>query len=113
MQAATSPSQIEKYAGREGRWEEAAMFEDWLQEKLTIAEAEAAHMVQDERLGPDPIPFGFQHSRWRDLLSQMRDGDEIWSFASSPDSFEHNAGRAGTALVRNGQIVTVLTSIIN
>ncbi len=89
------------------------MFEDWLQEKITVAEAEAAHMVNDERLGPDPVPFGFQNQRWRALLAQMQEGDEIWTMRSSADSFEHNAGRAGTALVRDGKIVTCLMSIIN
>ena len=89
------------------------MFEDWLREKISVAEAEAAHMVEDERLGPDPVPFGFQNHRWQALLDQMQEGDEIWTMRSSEESFEHNAGRAGTALVRDGKIVTCIMSIIN
>jgi hypothetical protein len=89
------------------------MFEDWLQEKISVAEAETAHMVEDERLGPDPVPFGFQHHRWQALLDQMQAGDEIWTMRSSEESFDHNAGRAGTALVRDGKIVTCIMSIIN
>ncbi len=44
---------------------------DWLQERVTVAEAEATHMVQNERLGPDPVPFGFLNCQWRALLAQL------------------------------------------
>jgi hypothetical protein len=89
------------------------MFENWLQKELTVAEAEAAHMVLDDDLGPDPVPFGFQNHRWQSLLAQMQKGDEIWAFRSPDEDFEHNAGRAGTALVRDGKIVVALCSIIS
>jgi len=40
---------------------------DWLKKRLSIEEIEAAHMVQNRRLGPVPIPFGFQNAEWNEL----------------------------------------------
>jgi hypothetical protein len=87
--------------------------EDWLQKRVTVAETEAAHMVQSDRLGPDAVPFGFQNGGWRALLAEMRDGDELWEFSSSRESWEHLAGRAGIALVRDGKVVASLVTMLN
>jgi len=75
--------------------------------------AEAEHMVLDPRLGTQPLPFGFQNGVWRELIAGMREGDELWEY-SSPDHFwKHYAGRAGIAVVRNGEIVDSITTEMN
>ena len=89
------------------------MHKGWLKKQVSVAEAEAAHMVQTDRLGPDLVPFGFQNDRWRDLLAQMQDGDELWEFSSSWESWQHLAGRAGIVLVRNGEVVTSIVTMMN
>lgn len=42
---------------------------------------------------------------WRELLAKNPEGYEIWEYSSPPGSWEHLAGSAGIALVRNGEIV--------
>ncbi len=89
------------------------MHSDWLQKRVTVAEAEAANMVESDRLGPDPVPFGFQNNEWRALLAQMQEGDELWEFCSSWESWQNLAGRAGIALVRNGEVVASVDTMMN
>jgi hypothetical protein len=80
----------------------------WLQKQVTIGEAEFEHMVHTERLGPDPVPFGFINAKWRELLSLMEEGDELWTFFSSGESWNSLAGREGIALLRRGQVIETL-----
>ena len=89
------------------------MLKEWLTQRLTIEEAEAAYPVRDERLGPDVVPFGFMNDDWRKLLEQMTPGDELWEFASSPESWAKMAGRSGIALVREGEIVDSIITMMN
>lgn len=80
-------------------------FADWLVGRTTVAEAEAAHMVHTDRLGPDPVPFGFMHAKWRRLVDGLQEGDELWEYRSPPESWDLMAGRAGYWVVRDGEIV--------
>jgi hypothetical protein len=89
------------------------MTRDWLSKRLTVQEIEAEHSVTDERLGPDPVPFGFINDRWKKLTAQMQPGDELWSFSSPPETWQRLCGRAGIALVRNGEIIDTLTTRMN
>jgi hypothetical protein len=43
----------------------------------------------------------------------MQEGDEIWKYCSPPQSWERLAGRAGIALVRNGEIVASRLTMLN
>ena len=86
---------------------------DWLQKQVTVAEVEAANMVQCKSLGPEPVPFGFAYAEWRRLIVQMQEGDELWEFSSSSDSWQHLAGRAGIALVRDGKVVDSIVTLMN
>lgn len=89
----------------------------WLQKKISAAEAEAAYPgIKDDRVArfPDAAkPFGFRHAQWEELKAAMIPGDEIWTFASSPESWSDLAGRAGVALVRGGVPIKVLTTAMN
>jgi len=82
----------------------------WLQNKISIQDAEAKHLVLlDGRV----IPFGHVYNQWKTLLSNMRDGDELHEFCSSDESWEFLAGREGIALVRNGEIITDIVTKMN
>jgi len=37
------------------------MRKEWLKEQTTLEQAEQDHLVKDERLGPNPVPFGFEN----------------------------------------------------
>ena len=89
----------------------------WLDKKVTIAEAEAEHPgIRDERVQrfPDAAkPFGFKSGQWEAIKAAMQPGDELWTFASPAKSWEDLAGRAGIAVVRNGNPIMVLTTMLN
>ena len=89
------------------------MLKQWLQKRVTVAEAEATHMVHTDRLGPDPIPFVFLNQSWSALLVEMQEGDELWEFCSSEESWAHLAGQEGIALLHNGEVVACITTTVN
>jgi hypothetical protein len=45
--------------------------------------------------------------------SQMKDGDELWTWASPQSTWEDLAGRAGFAIVRDGEPVEYWMTIMN
>ena len=89
----------------------------WLDKKINVAEAEAANPgLHDERVARFPEagrPFGFHNREWEALKSAMQPEDEVWTFASPADSWQHLAGRAGIALVRDGHPIKTLVTIMN
>ena len=89
----------------------------WLDKKVTVAEAEAEHPgIKDERVQrfPDAAkPFGFKSGQWEAIKAAMQPSDELWTFASPAKSWEDLAGRAGIAVVRDGNPVMVLTTMLN
>jgi len=89
------------------------MFKEWLKRKMTIEECEREHLVEDERLGSAPVPFGFQHQAWLNLKHQIKMDDELWEFSSPPESWEHLCGRAGICIVRDGEIFDSIVTVMN
>ena len=89
----------------------------WLQKKITVAAAEKEHPgISDERKTrfPEAVkPFGFQHQKWEEFKAVMLPGDELWTFSSPVDSWQHLAGRAGIAIVRNGVPVRSFVTAMN
>ena len=61
----------------------------------------------------DGIPFGFTNWQWVTLKSKMIPGDELWEFRSPPDSWAHLCGRAGVSLVRDGQVIDSIVTLMN
>jgi hypothetical protein len=92
-------------------------------ERKTIAELEAENTLrldqlwESDRTGPRAQmlvkPFGGQNDRWEALKTRMQPGDELWTFASSDQSWRDLAGRAGIALVRDGEIIDQLITMMN
>jgi len=89
------------------------MFKEWLKNKTTVEECERKHLIEDERLGPAPVPFGFQHREWMDFKRQIKKGDELWEFCSPPETWKHLCGRAGICIVRDGEIIAIIVTIMN
>jgi hypothetical protein len=89
----------------------------WLDKKVSIEEAEALHPgVHDERVRSMPEiakPFGFLHGPWEELKAQLQPGDELWTFSSPAESWQNLAGRAGVAVVRDGNPIKVITTGMN
>jgi hypothetical protein len=90
---------------------------EWLQKQITITQAETAYPgITDDRVKtfPDAAkPFGFKNAEWEALKTEMKPGDELWTFSSPPASWQGLAGRAGIALVRNGAPIKILTGAMN
>ncbi len=90
---------------------------EWLDQRQDIAALEAQNTYpNDERATRFPElkrPFGFMNKQWEALKAQMRPGDEIWTFASPPDSWRNFHGRAGVALVRDGVAIDSITTRVN
>jgi len=75
--------------------------------KKTVAETESARTVQNER----PSSPLFANDRWRAFLAQMQEGDELWTFCTPPETWEHVAGFGGIAVVRHGKIVVEIVTL--
>jgi hypothetical protein len=86
---------------------------DLIKKYDSVAEVEIEHMVTDSRLGDTPVPFGFNNNQWRKLLSKMQDGDELWSYSTSAESWKHLAGRSGIRLIRGDKVVDDIMTIMN
>ncbi len=82
----------------------------WTQDKISIQEAEAKHMVE---MDGQHVPFGYMHFAWTALLNKMQEGDELYEFGSSDESWKNLAGREGIALVRKGEIVADIVTRMN
>lgn len=70
---------------------------DWLQRMITIVDAET----------------NFPGKEWQELVSGMRPGDELWEYRSPPDSWDALAGCAGYALVRDGEVIDDIVTVMN
>ncbi len=91
---------------------------EWLDETITVAEAERRHpgMPDDSRAERFPEirkPFGFLSAKWEAIKTQMQPGDELWTFASSAESWRHLAGRSGIALVRDKKVIASFVTRMN
>jgi len=85
-------------------------YKKWLQNEISIEEAEAKHLVKIENQN---MPFGYMHSSWLNLLNKMQDGDKLHEYTSSDGSPENLTGQAGIALTRSGKIIGELATMMN
>jgi len=60
-----------------------------------------------------PVVFGFLNGAWRELAGSIKEGDELWTFTTSPKSWKYLAGRSGIALIRKGEVVSTLVTVMN
>jgi hypothetical protein len=55
----------------------------------------------------DPLDAGIS------FRTAQKPDDEVWDFSSSRDSWQHLAGRAGLALVRDGTVIETYVTLMN
>ncbi len=71
--------------------------------KRTIQQIESDEVIEDPLDAVPALPFGHLNKCWKNLLAQMMDGDEIWSFRSKWDgNWGRTELRSGYVLVREG-----------
>ena len=51
----------------------------------SVAEAESAQTLQNEW----PSSPSVLNDRWRAFLAQMQEGDELWTFYTPPETWDH------------------------
>ncbi|MBM83630.1 MAG: hypothetical protein CMJ78_23985 [Planctomycetaceae bacterium] len=78
--------------------------------QLSVAEAEAEHEVV---IDGKPVPFGYSNARWRSLLAQFQDGDELWFSSSSNEDWDKCRGFEGIVLIRNGKAIDSFVTFMN
>lgn len=69
----------------------------WLQDPITFQEADGQ----------------YRGAEWDSIKRQMQPGDRLVPFVSTFESWEHHAGRAGIALVRDSKVVAAMVSFMN
>lgn len=75
-----------------------------LQARLTLDEIECAHRVRDPLGAVPDQPFGHLHAAWRRFVEQLREGDELWAFATPWEAtFPLRELRQGYVVLRAGE----------
>ncbi|QAY95210.1 hypothetical protein CWB41_05250 [Methylovirgula ligni] len=74
---------------------------EWLKAPVSVAEIDA-------ELGGSSF-----REAWQKLKGRMRPGDTILRFESSAASWEDLSGRAGIALVRDGEAIDAIVTLMN
>ena len=82
------------------------MMREWLTKRVTVTEAEAAHMHEG-------VPFGYCNREWVAFKEKILPGDQLWEFRSPNESWAIMGGRAGIALVRGGEVIASLVTRMN
>ena len=86
---------------------------DWgALQKVTLEEIEENNLYPDDGRVPH-VPFGFAHAKWVQWKAQIREGDELYYFSSSAEAWRNLAGREGYALIREGQVVDTMVTLMN
>ena len=77
---------------------------NWLKNKIPLTDAnQEFETCVNERLCLE----------WQFLMARMKDSDELWTFSSNPNSWKELMGRSGYALVRNGEPVSSVVTVMN
>ncbi len=93
----------------------------WLQRSGTAEEFERVELERKAKAFSLPFDkvahkfaseaFGHLTGRWREFVSHKKEGEEIWSFSSPPESFSRKLGCAGFAIVRGGVVREVFFTL--
>lgn len=57
--------------------------------------------------------FGLGSKQWQLIKKKMQPGDQLYKFRSPPETWANMAGRAGIALVRDGNVIDTLVTALN
>jgi hypothetical protein len=97
---------------------------EWLIERCESADPRAIRLremasleLSDEdkqKLLDRSEPFHkWVEQRWKPFVALMQPGDELWRFRSPDHTWANLTGRAGYAIVRNGEILHSLVTLLN
>ena len=92
---------------------------DWLKKRISLEELEAAMLrneitnIKSTILNLSPLANVRNNNEWTKMKSALIEGDEIWEFCSSGESFSKMMGRSGICVVRNGEIIMELITLMN
>jgi hypothetical protein len=81
--------------------------------RRTRDEVESEYTICDQRLGANPVIFGFRNKQWMVLVNQMQPGDEIWEYSLKQEAWDELMGEAGFALVREGKTICTVVTRMN
>jgi hypothetical protein len=88
-------------------------FNDWLiGGPLTIEQVERENTSEEDGRVPH-VPFGFVNSIWEEFKSKIRRGDKLRAYCSPQETWDCLAGRAGVAIVRDGEVVEIINTLVN
>lgn len=88
----------------------------WLIRRTTITEIESECMEVDGSLDEQPSEFITAQDvlrKMRAFVSQIKNGDQLWKYRSSEDTWQSLCGEQGFAIIRNGQTVDVFITMVN
>jgi hypothetical protein len=91
------------------------MLKEWLTHRIAVKEVESGNIVQGTQQTNSGLSTlsPFYSQGYEDLFAKMNPGDELWKFSSPRGSWACLAGRAGVALVRKGEVVDAVITIMN
>jgi hypothetical protein len=75
---------------------------EWLGSETSLEEIES-ELYPNERLCAE----------WREFISQMQLGDQLPRFSSTNEAWRRLAGRAGYAIVREGDVVNAFITMLS
>jgi hypothetical protein len=101
------------------------MVKGWLGKRVRLDLVEARDIVRFKEMNEKnrilgrnvtPVPErpgGFKHEAWLKFRAQYQAGDELRIFCSPKDTWNELAGRAGYAIVRDGEVVDIFVSVMS
>jgi hypothetical protein len=79
----------------------------WLREKVPFEALERRYKAQSRRMS----------EIWLEKVSKIKvaleQGGELWSFFSPPETWANMCGRAGYAVVRDGEVIEAIVTMMN
>jgi hypothetical protein len=85
-----------------------------LKEKLSKEEFMAKEQaIYDSLVDRPKVQEDFKNKFWGPFMEHYQDGDEIWTFSSPDMHWQMLMGRAGNAILRNGECVYYQVTEIN
>ena len=92
---------------------------DWLIKRITVEELDAA-MVRNEQRNEKssvyslaPLDNITNTDAWKKMKSAFIEGDEIWEFCSTRESWKRIMGTSGICVVRNDEVVMDIVTTMN
>lgn len=82
------------------------MVKNWLRQCLEIQfDLDKPFVHINDELFQREEDYYFNSVEGIELVSCMKEGDELWHFKSPPNTWKMHAGREGIALVSKGEII--------